>query len=60
VLCAGGDADGVTITGAKYNIENADLTMDFPIGVSNEVKKGDTAQVSVEHGRLFIIKIVDE
>lgn len=60
VLCAGGNADGVTITGAKYNIENADLTMDFPIGVSNEVKKGDTAQVSVEHGRLYIIKIVNE
>ncbi|WP_026496201.1 thiamine diphosphokinase [Butyrivibrio sp. WCD3002] len=60
VLPAGGDAHGVTIEGAKYNVKDAELTMDFPVGVSNEVPDGGSAIVSVREGRLFIIKVKSE
>ncbi len=60
LLCAGGPAQGITITGAKYSLENADLTMEFPLGVSNEVLPGQTAEVTLRKGRLFLIKIVDK
>jgi len=49
VFCLDGKAEGVTIQGAKYEISDAVITSDFPIGVSNsfchrpcsvEVKKG--------------------
>ena len=43
LLAAGADAHGVTIVDAKYNIEDADLTTNFPLGVSNEVPVGSTA-----------------
>ena len=60
VLAAGGDAHGVTIENAKYNIENADIITNFPLGVSNEVPKGNTAQISLSQGRLFLIKVFNE
>ncbi len=60
LLCAGGPAKGISITGAKYGLENADLTMEFPLGVSNEVLPGKTAEVSLREGRLFLIKITDK
>ena len=60
LLCAGGDARGITITGAKYNLENADLTMEFPLGISNEVLPGKEAAVTVSEGRIFLIRIMDK
>ena len=60
LLCAGGPAKGITITGAKYSLTEADLTMEFPLGVSNQVLPGQTAKVSVRQGRLFLIKIMQE
>lgn len=60
VLAAGGDAHGVTIRDAKYNIEEADLFTSFPLGVSNEVPKGNIAKVSVREGKLFVIIVVSE
>ena len=50
----GDRAEGVTITGAKYEIENAVLTNDFPIGVSNEFT-GNDVTVEVEKGSLLIV-----
>lgn len=58
VLCAGERAEGVTIKNAKYNVDKVSLTADYPLGVSNEVPKGQTACVSVESGKLFIIKVM--
>lgn len=55
LLAAGGDAAGVTVTGAKYPLEDAALTSSFPLGVSNEVLPGETAVVRVGRGRLFLI-----
>ena len=39
------------ILGMKYPLENAVITNDFPIGISNEFL-GEEAEVSVEDGEL--------
>jgi thiamine pyrophosphokinase len=35
VFCMGADATGITIRGAKYELEKGTLTSGFPLGVSN-------------------------
>ena len=45
------EAKGVNIRGMKYPLENAVITNDFPIGISNEFI-GEAAEVSVENGEL--------
>lgn len=59
LLAAGGEASGITIEDAKYSLKDASLTMEFPLGVSNEVLPGKTAKVSIKEGRLFLIIITD-
>ena len=44
-------AEGVTIRGMKYELENYLMTNDFPIGISNEFV-GKEALVSVKNGEL--------
>lgn len=58
VFCFGGDAQGVTIRGAQYELENAVLTADFPLGVSNHFV-GKEVEVSVRSGSL-LLGLVDE
>ena len=45
---------GLTIKGAKYTLENAQINSSFPIGISNEITS-DKASVSFEKGRLLVI-----
>lgn len=45
---------GLTIKGAKYSLENAQINSSFPIGISNEILS-DKASVSFEKGRLLVI-----
>ena len=52
-----GCAKGVTITGAKYPLADAEITCQYQYGVSNEVLPGKTATVSVKEGDLLLIKI---
>ena len=52
-----GCAKGITITGAKYNLTDAEITCEYQYGVSNEVMPGETASVSVADGKLLLIKI---
>ena len=54
VFAVGGNAEGVSIKGLEYTLENAVLTPDFPVGVSNEFC-GKAAEISVESGFLLII-----
>ena len=54
VFAMGGDAKGVTIHGAKYEVEGVTLTPSFPVGVSNEFSSAP-AFISVEDGALLII-----
>ena len=53
VFCAGGTARGVTQEGLKYPLDPAELTSDFPLGVSNEFV-GLPARISVEEGSLLV------
>ena len=52
-----GTARGVNIRGAKYPLENAEITCEYQYGVSNEVLPGCTAEVIVGEGKLLLIKV---
>lgn len=47
-------SEGVTLKGVKYPLENALLTDDFPVGVSNEIT-ADFCEVSVKRGILMVV-----
>ena len=52
-----GSAKGVTITEAKYPLNEAEISCEYQYGISNEVLKGKTATVTVKCGKLLLIKI---
>lgn len=54
VFCLGTDARGITLKGLKYELENAQLSSTFPLGVSNEFL-GKPARISVRDGALLVI-----
>ena len=54
VFSAGDTAEGVTLKGFKYPLNNALLNNTYPIGVSNELKE-KTGIISVKNGTLIII-----
>ncbi len=54
VFCAGDKASGVNIKGLKYEVENAELRNDFPVGVSNEFI-GKEAEISVKSGVILVM-----
>ncbi len=54
VFAFGGSAKGVSLKGLLYPLTDALLTVDFPIGVSNEFL-GGPASVSVESGTLLLV-----
>ena len=47
-----GEALGVDIRGMKYELDNARITNDFPVGISNEFM-GKEAVVGVRQGQLL-------
>jgi len=53
VFCMGDRAEGVTLRGLKYELENAQLSNDMPLGVSNE-RIGVPAEISVAQGTLLV------
>ncbi|MDO4621027.1 MAG: thiamine diphosphokinase [Lachnospiraceae bacterium] len=55
-----GTAKEITVTGAKYCLQNAEITSGYQYGVSNEVAPGKTAAVSVKNGKLLLIKVFRE
>lgn len=57
VLTVAGDVSGVNIKNAKYPLENAKLSADFQLGISNEVLPGKTAEVSVGQGRVLVVVV---
>lgn len=54
VFCMGADAQGVSIRGAKYALEDGALAAGFPLGVSNHFE-GKPVTVSVRQGSLLLI-----
>ena len=53
VFSAGDSAEGVTLSGLKYPLDNATIKNEHPLGVSNEFT-GAQATVSVRDGTLII------
>ena len=54
LFCLGKEADGVTLTGLHYNLENATIHPGHPLGVSNHFT-GKASQISVRNGSLLVI-----
>ena len=54
MFCFDGVARGVTLKGLKYELQNAEVTSDFPIGVSNSMA-ADEATVEVTDGALLVM-----
>ena len=54
VFCMGTDAEGVTLKGLYYPLEQGKLTAGFPLGVSNHFT-GSPAEISVEQGSLLVL-----
>lgn len=54
VFCVGPDAEGVTIEGLYYGLENGRLTSGFPLGVSNHFTAAP-ARIEVKQGSLLIL-----
>ena len=54
VFCMGNDAQGVTLSGLQYPLQNGTLTAGFPLGVSNHfIKK--FASIGVTDGSLLLL-----
>ena len=58
LLNISGLARGITIQNAKFPLSNAEIPCEYQYGISNEVLPGMTAEVSVQAGRLLLIKIL--
>ena len=55
-----GEACGVTIRNAKFGLEGAVIGPDYQYATSNEVLPGKSAEITVEDGRLLLIKIIGQ
>ena len=54
IFAFGGNADGVSIKGLKYEADNITLTPDFPLGVSNSFAE-KPAEIEVGRGALLVM-----
>lgn len=54
LFAIGGPVHGLTLTGARYPLENATLTPDVPLGVSNEFLPYEVTRVSHSGGFLLL------
>lgn len=58
VLPVKGDANGVTLEGMKYSLQDAEITCFSSLGISNEIVE-DVAKISVKQGTLLVIESRD-
>ena len=54
VFCQGRDAEGVSLEGLYYPLENGTLSAGFPLGVSNHFT-GKPARITVKNGSLLVL-----
>ena len=57
LLNISGCAKSITVTGAKYPLSGAEIGCEYQYGISNEVLPGGEAEITVEEGRLLLVKI---
>jgi len=55
IFCHGNKAEGVTLCGLYYPLDNSTLTCDHPLGVSNQHTESP-AEISVQNGTLLILQ----
>ena len=53
-----GDAHGVNIENAKYQLKDATVTSSYTYSVSNELLDGLEATVNVEKGRMLLVEVL--
>lgn len=58
VIPIGGKADGVTITGVKYHLDNYDMHGFNTLGISNEIVD-DEATITVKNGIVLVVESRD-
>lgn len=56
ILNVDGTPHGITVSNAKWELDNAEITPEYQYGVSNEVTPGKTAVISVREGHVLLIK----
>ena len=56
VFAIGGNAVGVSISGAKYTAVDIELKTDFPLGVSNSFVDGGSVTITVKQGELLVMQ----
>ena len=54
LLNISGTARGISITGAKFNLENAEILPEYQYGISNEVS-GSEAVITLKEGNLLLV-----
>jgi len=54
VFCMGADAEGVTLSGLKYDVCDGTIGAGHPLGVSNHFT-GKCAAITVENGSLLVL-----
>ena len=54
LLNISGTAKGITISGAKYNLDGAEILPEYQYGISNEVS-GDEAVITLKEGNLLLV-----
>jgi len=59
IFCHGDKAEGVTLRGLYYPLDEYTLTCDHPLGVSNQHTE-DEATISVKNGTLLIIQYLQK
>ncbi|MBQ2865653.1 MAG: thiamine diphosphokinase [Clostridia bacterium] len=57
LLNISGCAKGITVTGAKYPMNNGEIKCEYQYGISNEVLPGGRAEVRLCEGKLLLIKV---
>ena len=53
-LCIGAPCEGITLEGFSYPLQDASLTAEYPIGVSNEIVE-EKARVTIRKGTLICV-----
>ena len=56
LLNISGVAKGITIENAKFPLEHAEIPCEYQYGISNEVLPGRVAKISIECGKLLLVK----
>lgn len=50
-----GRSSGITITGAKYPLDDGEISPEYQYGISNETLPGNDAVISLKEGRLLLV-----